>query len=58
MKERTEQEMELLTQRLMATGSKICPDCQQPTLSVTFDANYLKIRCGSCDFHFEDYYGG
>jgi transcription elongation factor Elf1 len=58
MKERTEQELEQLTQRLMATGSKVCPDCGASTLSVTFDANYLKIRCGSCDFRFEDYYGG
>lgn len=58
MRQRTEQELEQLSQKLMMTGSKVCPDCAQPTLSVVFDANYLKIRCGSCDFRFEDFYGG
>ncbi|MBO9541232.1 hypothetical protein J7643_11640 [bacterium] len=56
--QRTEQELELLGQRLMATGSKVCPDCNQPSLVIQFDANYLKIRCGSCTFKIEDYFGG
>lgn len=58
MKPRTEKELDQISQRLMATGSKICPDCQKPALSVIFDANFLKIRCGGCDFHIEDYFGG
>lgn len=58
MKQRTEQELEQLAQKLMMTGSKVCPDCQQPTLKVVFDANYLKARCSSCDFRYEDYFAG
>lgn len=58
MKQRTDQELEQLAQKLMMTGSKVCPDCQQSTLKVVFDANYLKARCSSCDFHYEDYFAG
>lgn len=56
--QRTEKELELLGQRLLATGSKVCPDCAQPALQVLFDANYLKIRCSACTFKIEDYFGG
>ena len=58
MKQRTEQELEQLSQKLMMSGSKVCPDCQKPALAILMDANCLKIRCNQCDFHFEDFYGG
>lgn len=58
MIKRTEQELEQLCQKLMMTGSKVCPDCQKPALSIMLDANCLKIRCAQCDFRFEDFYGG
>lgn len=58
MKNRTEQELEQLCQNLMMSGSKVCPDCQKPALSLLMDANCLKVRCAACDFCFEDFYGG
>lgn len=58
MKARTEKELEQLSQRILATGTKVCPDCNAATLSLQFDANYTKIRCGSCDFKVEEYFGG
>lgn len=58
MKTRTEAELDQITQRIMATGSKSCPDCQKPTLTLTLDANFTRIRCSSCDFLHEDFFGG
>lgn len=58
MKERTQHELEQLSEKLMMTGSKVCPDCERSTLTVLFDANFLKISCSNCDFRYEDYYGG
>lgn len=58
MKSRSEKELEQLSQRILATGTKVCPDCGKTALTLQFDANYTKIRCGACDFKVEEYFGG
>lgn len=58
MRKRTEKELEELSVRIMQTGTKVCPDCGQPTLVSSFDEHYWRMHCTSCDFAHNDYMSG
>ncbi|MBM3267327.1 MAG: hypothetical protein FJZ01_06740 [Candidatus Sericytochromatia bacterium] len=57
-KQRTEKELEELAIRIMQTGTKICPDCNQATLVSSFDEHYWKMNCSGCGFAHSDYMSG
>ncbi len=58
MKTRTDEEMALLVERMLATGTRTCPDCAAPGLEVRLDANAIRIDCPRCDFFYEDLFAG
>ncbi len=58
MKKRTDKELEEIAIRIMQTGSKTCPDCNQNTLVSSFDEHYWRMHCSSCDFAHSDYMSG
>lgn len=58
VKTRTDEEMSLLVERLLATGSRECPDCGSAGVEVRLDANVIRIDCPGCDFFYEDLFAG
>ena len=58
MKTRTEEEMNVLVERLLASGTRVCPDCGTQGIEVRLDANVIRLDCPRCEFFYEDLFAG